>query len=61
MQHYTKDVYVTDALKITVENLANAFGGSYITQRYADLLEPQQEESAEQIKERIVGKLNGRI
>lgn len=34
-------VYVTDALKITVENTAKFAGGSYIKARYIDIIEPK--------------------
>ena len=34
-------VYMTDALKITVENTAKFAGGSYIKARYIDIIEPQ--------------------
>ena len=34
-------VYMTDALKITVENTAKFAGGSYIKARYIDIIEPK--------------------
>lgn len=38
-------LYVTDALKIITENTAKANGGSYLTGRYAELIEPKKEET----------------
>ena len=38
-------VYITDALKIIAENTAKANGGSYLTARYAELIEPKKEET----------------
>ena len=34
-------VYVTDALRLTVENTAKYAGGSYIKSRYIDVIEPK--------------------
>ena len=34
-------VYVTDALRLTVENTAKYAGGSYIKARYIDVIEPK--------------------
>ena len=34
-------LYVTDALKIITENTAKANGGTYLTGRYAELIEPK--------------------
>ena len=42
--------YVTDTLRLITENTAKMFGGSYITQRYADIIAPKIEErTAEEI------------
>lgn len=59
----TKDVYVTDVLKILASNTAEAFGGQIISTRYADIIQPHPEntESAEEIIARIKGKANGYI
>lgn len=38
-------VYVTDALRIVTENTAKQGGGTYLTTRYADLIEPRKEET----------------
>ena len=34
-------VYVTDALRLTVENTATYAGGNYINARYIDVIEPK--------------------
>ena len=34
-------VYVTDALRLTVENTAKFAGGNYIKARYIDIIEPK--------------------
>lgn len=34
-------VYVTDALRLTVENTAKFSGGNYIKARYIDVIEPK--------------------
>ena len=34
-------VYVTDALRLTVENTAKFAGGNYIKARYIDVIEPK--------------------
>ena len=38
-------IYITDALRILTENTAKQSGGSYLTARYADLIEPKKEET----------------
>lgn len=38
-------VYVTDALRLTVENTAKYAGGSYIKARYIDIIEPKKQEN----------------
>ena len=37
-------IYVSDALRILTENTAKQVGGSYLTARYVDLIEPKKEE-----------------
>lgn len=36
--------YITDALRLITENTAKQVGGSYLTARYADIIEPKKEE-----------------
>ena len=39
-------IYITDTLKLILENTAHAInGGQYIQVRYADVVEPQKEET----------------
>lgn len=38
-------VYVTDALRLTVENTAKFSGGNYIKARYIDIIEPKKQEN----------------
>ena len=35
-------VYVTDALRLTVENTAKYVGGDYIKARYIEIIEPKE-------------------
>lgn len=54
-------MYITDALKIIAENTANFVGGKSMNMRYYDLIkksEPEITESAEEIKQRMVKKIN---
>ena len=59
----TREVYITDALKVVANNTAEAFGGQILTMRYCDIFtaKNETEETAEEIIDRIKGKLNGRI
>ena len=52
-------LYVTDALKIITENTAKLNGGTYLTGRYAEMIEPRKEETrtAEEIIDTIKEKL----
>lgn len=52
-------VYVTNALKAIAENTARYVGGGYIKARYADLIEPNPEETRtpEQIVDRMKEKI----
>lgn len=53
-------VYVADALKAISENTAKWVGGTYMTMRYIDVIEPHIEKrSADEIKEHIKDKLRG--
>ena len=38
-------VYVTDALRFTVENTAKFAGGNYIKARYIDIIEPKKHDN----------------
>ena len=38
-------VYVTDALRLTVENTAKYVGGEYIKARYIDIIEPKKRDN----------------
>ena len=38
-------VYVTDALRLTVENTAKFAGGNYIKARYIDIVEPKKQDN----------------
>lgn len=54
-------MYITDALKIIAENTANFAGGKSMSMRYYDLIkkdEPNTSESAEEIKRRMIKKIN---
>lgn len=54
-------MYITDALKIIAENTANFAGGKAMSTRYYDLIkkdEPEATESAEEIKQRMIEKIN---
>lgn len=35
-------VYITDALMVIANNTARAFGGSTVTMRYLDIIQPQE-------------------
>ena len=63
MTEYTRDIYITDVLKILASNIAEAFGGQIISSRYADIVQPEQTtpQDADEIIERIKGKVNGHI
>ena len=54
------EIYVTDCLKAIAENTAHAFGGSTITRRFADIINPPKEEerTAEQIISDFKRKIN---
>lgn len=56
-----KDIYITDALKVITSNIAGAFGGQIITMRFCDIFSEKKQETAEEIIDRIKGKLNGCI
>lgn len=61
-EEYIKDIYITDALKTLTKNIAESLGGEIITKRYYDVISNEKpRETANEIKERIVGKINGRI
>ena len=53
---YAYRIYVTDALRIIGETLANAEGGQYITRRFADMLEPQKEIDVQNVIDDVVKK-----
>lgn len=38
-------MYITDSLRIIGENTAKYAGGNYIKKRYADIIDPQPEET----------------
>ena len=38
-------VYVTDALRLTVENTAKSVGGEYIKARYIEIIEPKKQDN----------------
>ena len=38
-------VYVTDALRLTVENTAKFAGGNYIKARYIEIIEPKKQDN----------------
>lgn len=60
-EHKAYQVYITDALKIIAENTANFAGGKSMSMRYYDLIkkdEPETAESAEEIKQRMIEKIN---
>ena len=38
-------VYVTDALRLTVENTAKYVGGAYIKARYIEIIEPKKQDN----------------
>lgn len=44
---------MTDGIKANAENLSNAFGGSELTYRWADLYKPQAVRDANEIKQRM--------
>ena len=63
---FTKDqkeqlyrVYITDALKIIAENTARSNGGNMIQARYAELINPPEEET--RTKDEIVGNIRAKI
>ena len=49
--------------RIIARNTAEAFGGQVINKSLVELLDKEEkpQETAEEIKERIVGKINGRF
>lgn len=55
-------VYITDGVKNINEPIANFFGGKVFKERYYDMMNKKEvndpEETAEEIKNRIVGKLS---
>ena len=55
----TFKVYVSDALRLISENTAKQVGGSYISARYCDIIEPkkQEERTAEEVITDIKEKL----
>lgn len=63
MSEYTRDIYITDTLKILASNTAEAFGGQIISTRYADIIQPEEPVSkdADEIIGTIKGKINGHI
>lgn len=60
-KEYAYRIYVSDALKIFCENLAQAFGGNALSVRLYDILEqntqPEDNRTAEEIIADISGKL----
>lgn len=56
-----RDIYFAECLKATANNMAQAFGGHIINESLENILHPKETESAEDIIERIKGKVNGRI
>lgn len=61
-KEYAYRIYVSDALKILGENLAQAFGGNALSVRLYDILEqntqPEDNRTAEEIIADISGKLS---
>lgn len=51
-------MYMTDGIKACSANLAGAFGGSELTERWNDLYKPQEVKDAETIKRTIIDKLD---
>ena len=53
------DIYVTDTLRLITENTAKQVGGSYIKERFADILDPPKEETrtAQEVIDNIKTKL----
>lgn len=53
-------IYVTDGIKVLTENTSRQFGGQRFTRRFADILNPQPEDtrSAEKIIESIRSKID---
>lgn len=51
-------MYMTDGIKACSANLAEAFGGSELTERWNDLYKPQEVKDAETIKRTIIDKLD---
>lgn len=49
---------MTDGIKACAGDLAGAFGGSELTERWSDLYKPQEVKDAETIINRITEKLN---
>lgn len=59
-KHITEVNYKTDALRIIANNVAQAFGGSVIETRYADLFETSKSDNtAESVIARIKKKIQG--
>jgi hypothetical protein len=57
-REYAYRMYVTENLRIVGENTAKSGGGSYITQRYVDMIEPRPEDnrSAEEIAADVIAR-----
>ena len=52
-------IYVTDALKLIAENTSKISGGSYLSKRYIDVIEPHIEKrTAKEVIGTIKDKLN---
>lgn len=58
-----RDLYLAEVGRIIARNTAEAFGGQVINKSLVELLDKEEkpQETAEEIKERIIGKINGRI
>lgn len=50
---------MTDALKASVENTARFAGGSYLTMRFADVIDPKPEETRS--SEEIISDIKSRL
>lgn len=53
-------MYITDGIRALTGNVAEAFGGSQLSQRWYDVIKKQhtKTETADEIKARIVGKIS---
>lgn len=61
LEEYQRDevyrIFITDSLRLSVNNFANQFGGNIVSMRYSDFFKSEETKTADEIIENIRKKL----